>query len=791
MTDYKELANQYKKLYAESCRKYGKAFCNAYSVDRDGIKAKAPVYFPNGLPIKCSWTDQTNLMTFDQAVDNIANGKADRICLILNFAMHDGKHAFCIDKDHYKQVVNGDGDIIATVAGEWTNEVLQDVATMATHTTISNRGDGLHILGECDVDKLPKDKGVWSYDESIVTVDGKKTTQKTEYFFYDKYVMLTAEPLYNDRLQDVEYTNDVFILLAESEQRKQAEQPAKQETKTQASKNYTGKGVDLCELLKYIDPAGLMYEDWLKIGMALNYEGYSFDAWDAWSQSDVDRYDAKEMPGKWASFKGNPNPVTGAFITMWAKYGGWKSKAEQWQEDVKEMLAQGWGDKGDEVATDTTPDDETRPHFQWPYVSMAKNPKPLKEEKGNFLYLLNYFNTVLSRNDLTQEIHIYANGKEIKKAFEDFVIDVRGRAARLGLHANMGDVKSALTALANKKKFNPLQEYYIQCFEQWDGKSDHVSNLFALFTIDPKHAEYMQLFKNELRYWLRACVMLAFNDGTKAAQGALVLQGPKGVGKSRFCAKLLPADLIATDESMNPANKDDVIRTTHYGICEVAEAASSMKQVNEWKKFITARSDEYRVPFDPAPIRHPRHTNFMMTINDPRFLMDETGNRKFWIIPVIKIDVDKLTSAAMVQVWAQVYNEYFNGDAMARRWWLDAGEQKQLDEMGKPFELRNDVQQIIIDKLNWESDRAAWKEVTASELCESLGLPIDRNSSKMGKALRKLVDENEIELAYDGKGKHASKFIVPPVIHKDEYMNIDEHGAITYSDNPNLMKWQS
>ena len=51
---------------------------------------------------------------------------------------------------------------------------------------------------------------------------------------------------------------------------------------------------DLVPLLEYISPSSLDYLDWVSVGMALKFEGYTFDVWDSWSQPDS-RYNAREM----------------------------------------------------------------------------------------------------------------------------------------------------------------------------------------------------------------------------------------------------------------------------------------------------------------------------------------------------------------------------------------------------------------------------------------------------------------------------------------------------------------
>lgn len=79
--------------------------------------------------------------------------------------------------------------------------------------------------------------------------------------------------------------------------------------------------LDLTELLAYINPAPLTYQEWLQVGMALKAEGYAWTDWDAWSRSDTSRYHANECRKKWQGFGGEG--ITGATITMMAKENGW------------------------------------------------------------------------------------------------------------------------------------------------------------------------------------------------------------------------------------------------------------------------------------------------------------------------------------------------------------------------------------------------------------------------------------------------------------------------------------
>lgn len=78
---------------------------------------------------------------------------------------------------------------------------------------------------------------------------------------------------------------------------------------------------DLIEILDFIDPSRLNYQEWCCVGMALKYEGYSAGDWDLWSQRDSKRYHKNECFKKWDTFTGSG--VTGGTVVQYAKDQGW------------------------------------------------------------------------------------------------------------------------------------------------------------------------------------------------------------------------------------------------------------------------------------------------------------------------------------------------------------------------------------------------------------------------------------------------------------------------------------
>lgn len=80
---------------------------------------------------------------------------------------------------------------------------------------------------------------------------------------------------------------------------------------------------DLLEVLNYIEPAELNYQEWINVGMALKEEGYSPADWEAWSRRDTNRYHHGECERKWSSFRGTGSPVAGGTIVQMARDRGW------------------------------------------------------------------------------------------------------------------------------------------------------------------------------------------------------------------------------------------------------------------------------------------------------------------------------------------------------------------------------------------------------------------------------------------------------------------------------------
>lgn len=101
--------------------------------------------------------------------------------------------------------------------------------------------------------------------------------------------------------------------------------------------------------------------------------------------------------------------------------------------------------------------------------------------------------------------------------------------------------------------------------------------------------------------------------------------------------------------------KDTLRRCGSNWIVEQGEIETTFKSDREkLKAFITDETDLYRLPYGSADIHLARRTSFIGTCNSTEYLIDETGNRRFWTVTVHKIDLDALAKFDSLQLWLQV-----------------------------------------------------------------------------------------------------------------------------------------
>lgn len=272
-----------------------------------------------------------------------------------------------------------------------------------------------------------------------------------------------------------------------------------------------------------------------------------------------------------------------------------------------------------------------------------------------------------------------------------------------------GRILDYITLHATNNRFNPILELIDKerTEKGWDG-TDRITQIFEILGIDRSD----NLSRILIQKWLMQTYCGLHNNAQNpfSLDIVLVFQGEQGKGKTTFFQHLAIDDrYFGGGLTLDPRNKDSVMQATSKWISELGEIGSTMKKdMDSVKAFITNAVDEYRVPYGKATLRYPRITSFVGTVNDDKFLIDQTGNRRFATVPLddnVVIDyTTQIKPFNSLQLWVQVANivEYLieeNGDSYSRCFRLTRAEIAELEKRNGEFVKQLKGEQEVIDVL--------------------------------------------------------------------------------------------
>lgn len=293
-----------------------------------------------------------------------------------------------------------------------------------------------------------------------------------------------------------------------------------------------------------------------------------------------------------------------------------------------------------------------------------------------------------------------------------------------------------LDAIGDRNPFNPVAIWITE--RKWDGV-DRMPDLCATLTVQDQFPEN---FRDILLHrWLLSAVAAAMMPKDFRARGVFTLQGPQGIGKTTFIASLvdnlmLRSQVIKLDHHIDASNKDTLISAVSHWIVELGELESSLKKdIPRLKGFITAGADKMRRPYGRVDVEYPRRTVFCASVNDSQFLIDATGNSRFWTVPVTKIDFKHTVD--MQQVFAQLYVEFKAG----AQWWLTDEEEERLEIFNRKHRAVSAVHQRLLEFV--DVDHVGGENLPAMSAIEVLlAIGIERPSNPQCKECAAFLREH-------------------------------------------------
>ena len=275
----------------------------------------------------------------------------------------------------------------------------------------------------------------------------------------------------------------------------------------------------------------------------------------------------------------------------------------------------------------------------------------------------------------------------------------------------------ALLLATRRHARNPVAEYLEGLV--WDG----VPRIHEVLTRHCAAEGNKQYVQEITRKFFISAAARGLMPGCKV-DTVLVLQGPQGTKKTSFVEAL--AGSWYTTVSGKTDDKDTRMQATSAWFVELSELASMGKSsVESLRGFLTQRVDHIRLPYAAAHEEFARRCVFVGTTNSEQPLIDQEGNRRFWVVTCGRIDLPEI-ERVRDQLWAEAvwcFREWVKEkeagvkeDDQQYRWWLTPSEQLASDEENSIYQAENPME---ADITMWVSQqKGAVKPMTVTEVAK-------------------------------------------------------------------------
>jgi predicted P-loop ATPase len=298
----------------------------------------------------------------------------------------------------------------------------------------------------------------------------------------------------------------------------------------------------------------------------------------------------------------------------------------------------------------------------------------------------------------------------------------------------------AISHVARQSAFHPIQDFLNGLV--WDGVKRIDTWLIDHLGVEDDEEGYARGIG---RRWLISAVGRAIKPGSKA-DCMLIIEGPQGMGKSPALETLAGKDWFK-DSPIDFTSKDKFGSVKGTWIYELAEFDQyKANDAATIKSFLSSKEDTYRPPYGRSDVKQPRGLVFAGTTNTEKYLVDPTGDKRFWPVKSVRhnrekpIDLAKLESARG-QIWAEATRAYYNGESG----FIDMPELMASHE--RQAQLRHDNEDT------WEHEALIYmksvgerKDVTTSDvLLHAISIPLSRQSGKEQNRVRRILELNGYE----------------------------------------------
>jgi len=187
----------------------------------------------------------------------------------------------------------------------------------------------------------------------------------------------------------------------------------------------------------------------------------------------------------------------------------------------------------------------------------------------------------------------------------------------------------AICHVARQKSFHPVRQYLLKLEQDSSVVAFDLDEVAPQFfrSFDPLHVAMV-------RKWLIGAVCRAINPGCQMDYCLVLQSRHQGIGKTTSFKALASPDWF--NSSAPDGDKDFLLNVHSCWIFEMGELEShtGKRSAGHMKNLLTITTDNFRIPYGKNNEPNKRGSVFCGTVNEESFLRDETGNRRFWVVPI-------------------------------------------------------------------------------------------------------------------------------------------------------------
>jgi predicted P-loop ATPase len=308
---------------------------------------------------------------------------------------------------------------------------------------------------------------------------------------------------------------------------------------------------------------------------------------------------------------------------------------------------------------------------------------------------------------------------------------------KYGFDPGRNNIFDACVPLALENSFDPVVDYLDSL--EWDGVG----------RIDEWLTTYLGAADTRLnsvigRIALLAQVRRARSPGCKFDQ-IITLESAEGELKSSALSVLAGGPENFSDQTiLGRGDREQQEMLRGVWVYEIADLSNIRKaEVEDVKAFASRTHDRARPAYGRCRIDLPRRGVIWATTNNSEYLKSQTGNRRFWPIPVAVIHPIDLNSLARDRDQLLAEAAYFEAAGASivlpqELWSAAADEQEQRREADPWEDVLREVRGTICDI----GDLKTEERVLSQKLLSFLGIAIDRQKGpdlkRVGEAMRNL-----------------------------------------------------